>query len=91
MRKFLGYPGLEPGTNRLKAEYSTIELVTLVYILLLKFLFCKKIFLQKRNFKLQKNLKSQLRKLEEPINLNLKIKFLYTLSTHPVKQKQLVR
>jgi hypothetical protein len=26
---FLGYPGLEPGTNRLKAEYSTIELATL--------------------------------------------------------------
>jgi hypothetical protein len=25
---YLGYPGLEPGTNRLKAEYSTIELVT---------------------------------------------------------------
>ena len=25
----MGYPGLEPGTNRLKAEYSTIELVTL--------------------------------------------------------------
>lgn len=25
----LGYPGLEPGTNRLKAEYSTIELATL--------------------------------------------------------------
>lgn len=22
----MGYPGLEPGTNRLKAEYSTIEL-----------------------------------------------------------------
>lgn len=26
--KLLGYPGLEPGTNRLKAEYSTIELAT---------------------------------------------------------------
>ena len=26
----MGYPGLEPGTNRLKAEYSTIELVTLL-------------------------------------------------------------
>jgi hypothetical protein len=24
----VGHPGLEPGTNRLKAEYSTIELVT---------------------------------------------------------------
>jgi hypothetical protein len=24
----LGCPGLEPGTNRLKAEYSTIELAT---------------------------------------------------------------
>lgn len=27
----MGYPGLEPGTNRLKAEYSTIELVTRSY------------------------------------------------------------
>jgi hypothetical protein len=26
----MGHPGLEPGANRLKAEYSTIELVTLV-------------------------------------------------------------
>ncbi|CDM96949.1 protein of unknown function [Limnospira indica PCC 8005] len=26
----MGRPGLEPGTNRLKAEYSTIELATLV-------------------------------------------------------------
>ncbi|CAD0229392.1 conserved hypothetical protein [Planktothrix agardhii] len=25
---FMGRPGLEPGTNRLKAEYSTIELAT---------------------------------------------------------------
>lgn len=25
----MGYPGLEPGTNRLKADYSTIELITL--------------------------------------------------------------
>lgn len=25
----MGHPGLEPGANRLKAEYSTIELVTL--------------------------------------------------------------
>lgn len=25
----MGYPGFEPGTNRLKAEYSTIELVAL--------------------------------------------------------------
>jgi hypothetical protein len=25
----MGRPGLEPGTNRLKAEYSTIELATL--------------------------------------------------------------
>ena len=24
----MGCPGLEPGTNRLKAEYSTIELAT---------------------------------------------------------------
>ncbi len=26
---FMGRPGFEPGTNRLKAEYSTIELATL--------------------------------------------------------------
>ena len=29
---FLGYLGLEPRTDRLKAEYSTIELATLLYI-----------------------------------------------------------
>jgi hypothetical protein len=29
--EFMGCPGLEPGTNRLKAEYSTIELATLTY------------------------------------------------------------
>jgi hypothetical protein len=28
----MGCPGLEPGTNRLKAEYSTIELATLAFI-----------------------------------------------------------
>ena len=28
----MGHPGLEPGTNRLKAEYSTIELATLTSI-----------------------------------------------------------
>ncbi len=28
----MGDPGLEPGANRLKAEYSTIELVTLMRI-----------------------------------------------------------
>ncbi len=27
----MGCPGFEPGTNRLKAEYSTVELATLVY------------------------------------------------------------
>jgi hypothetical protein len=27
----MGCPGLEPGTNRLKAEYSTIELATLAF------------------------------------------------------------
>ncbi len=26
--KFMGRPGFEPGTNRLKAEYSTVELAT---------------------------------------------------------------
>lgn len=37
----MGYPGLEPGTNRLKAEYSTIELATPLYlIVMLFFLFC---------------------------------------------------
>ena len=28
----MGYPGFEPGACRLKAEYSTIELVTLINI-----------------------------------------------------------
>lgn len=28
----MGCPGFEPGTNRLKAEYSTVELATLVYL-----------------------------------------------------------
>jgi hypothetical protein len=27
----MGCPGFEPGTNRLKAEYSTIELATQEY------------------------------------------------------------
>lgn len=26
----MGRPGFEPGTNRLKAEYSTVELATLI-------------------------------------------------------------
>ncbi len=26
----MGCPGFEPGTNRLKAEYSTVELATLI-------------------------------------------------------------
>ena len=26
----MGRPGFEPGTNRLKAEYSTVELATLL-------------------------------------------------------------
>jgi hypothetical protein len=26
----MGCPGFEPGTNRLKAEYSTVELATLL-------------------------------------------------------------
>lgn len=26
---YMGRPGFEPGTNRLKAEYSTVELATL--------------------------------------------------------------
>ena len=29
----MGYLGLEPRTYRLKAEYSTIELVTLIYLI----------------------------------------------------------
>ncbi len=28
---FMGRPGFEPGTNRLKAEYSTVELATLSF------------------------------------------------------------
>ena len=27
----MGRPGFEPGTNRLKAEYSTVELATLLF------------------------------------------------------------
>lgn len=27
----MGRPGFEPGTNRLKAEYSTVELATLFF------------------------------------------------------------
>lgn len=27
----MGRPGFEPGTNRLKAEYSTVELATQAY------------------------------------------------------------
>ena len=30
----LGCPGLEPGTSQLKAEYSTIELATLLFNIL---------------------------------------------------------
>jgi hypothetical protein len=30
----MGCPGFEPGTNRLKAEYSTIELATQKYFYL---------------------------------------------------------
>ncbi|CUR35307.1 hypothetical protein PL9214650746 [Planktothrix tepida PCC 9214] len=29
----MGRPGFEPGTNRLKAEYSTVELATRVFFL----------------------------------------------------------
>ncbi len=28
----MGRPGFEPGTNRLKAEYSTVELATLLLV-----------------------------------------------------------
>ncbi len=28
----MGRPGFEPGTNRLKAEYSTVELATRLFI-----------------------------------------------------------
>ena len=42
---FLGYLGLEPRTYRLKAEYSTIELVTQFFFL------WKFIFQRKKNFK----------------------------------------
>ncbi len=27
-KPYMGRPGFEPGTNRLKAEYSTVELAT---------------------------------------------------------------
>ena len=37
---FIGYLGFEPRTYRLKAEYSTIELVTLLSIKLYFLLFC---------------------------------------------------
>ncbi len=30
----MGRPGFEPGTNRLKAEYSTVELATLINLVL---------------------------------------------------------
>ncbi len=33
----MGRPGLEPGTNRLKAEYSTIELATQIRFIFLFF------------------------------------------------------
>ena len=39
----LGCPGLEPGTDRLKAEYSTIELATLLLTMLpVSTSFCKR-------------------------------------------------
>lgn len=63
----MGRPGLEPGANRLKAEYSTIELVTLYKNFSNKKNFCKKLsFIKSKKyktkflsykFKLQKNLK----------------------------------
>ncbi len=34
----MGCPGFEPGTNRLKAEYSTVELATLF---LQSMIYCK--------------------------------------------------
>lgn len=34
----MGGPGLEPGANRLKAEYSTIELATRVHVARLLFI-----------------------------------------------------
>ncbi len=29
---YMGRPGFEPGTNRLKAEYSTVELATRLFV-----------------------------------------------------------
>ena len=38
----MGDPGLEPGAYQLKAEYSTVELVTLpIYNIIKKSIFCK--------------------------------------------------
>lgn len=34
----MGRPGFEPGTNRLKAEYSTVELATRVAIVFATFI-----------------------------------------------------
>ena len=45
----MGYLGLEPRTIRLKAEYSTIELVTLNYILTRK-LQNMKVFIIKNHY-----------------------------------------
>ena len=45
----MGHPGLEPGTNRLKAEYSTIELATQIlnsYIIYLSIQNCTLIILK---------------------------------------------
>nr|ARU77496.1 hypothetical protein BW920_0016 [Auxenochlorella protothecoides] len=39
----MGYPGFEPGACRLKAEYSTIELVTLISIYFNLYIFKKSI------------------------------------------------
>ena len=44
----MGCPGLEPGTNRLKAEYSTIELATRRRNGILFFLFLQLYFQEKK-------------------------------------------
>jgi hypothetical protein len=31
MKNLVGHPGFEPGTSRLKGDYSTVELVTLTF------------------------------------------------------------
>jgi hypothetical protein len=49
----MGSPGFEPGTNRLKAEYSTVELATQKLVLIAPFLTLANVY-KKVKTKLQK-------------------------------------